>query len=458
MDLRLSTALFTGKLIAFILKVSDSGATAAPGLFALKIDSNLVKKLNDKNRLKSIIISGTNGKTTTARLTSDILKTKYKIIHNRQGSNLLRGVASTLIAKSNIFGQIGADIAIWEADEASLPEILENSNPKIVVLLNLFRDQLDRYGEINTIRTKWEKALEKLPKSTTFILNTDDPGICFLSKFTKGKVLFFGVEDKKIDLPQVENVADIKNCPNCAEKLTYSSLFSAHLGHFLCPNCQFSRPLPDVHAQKLKFKPDFSTNLELIVNNSKLKVNYNLPGLYNVYNTLAATSVAKAENISTEDIGNKLKKFSAVFGRFQTVEIKSRKITTFLIKNPAGANEIIRTISQKKNINLVAILNDKIADGRDVSWIWDTNWEKLVPNIKSIFASGIRAFDFANRFKYAEINIPETNIKTNIKKSIKFAIQNTAPQEELLILPTYTALLEVQKILSGKEQVKWHKQ
>ena len=456
-DLRLSLAILVGKITIFLNKLTGTGGTAAPGLFALKIDPSLVKKLTAKLAFGNIVISGTNGKTTTARLASDILATKFKIIHNRQGSNLLRGIASTLISKSSLAGKIPANLGLWEVDEATLPEAIENTKSKTIVLLNLFRDQLDRYGEVDTVRTKWQKTLSRFNQETTLILNADDPGISYLAKNFRGNIIYFGVEEKKLNLPPIANVADIRHCLSCGSNLSYSMLLSAHMGHYSCPKCSFKRPKPQIFASNLIFKPDFSTHTNLSLNSDILTLNYNLPGLYNVYNILAASSLCDSLKINHTKIKEKIINFSAAFGRFQTIPIGTKSVVIFLIKNPAGANEVIRALSTKNALNILALLNDKIADGRDVSWIWDTNWEILVPNIKNLAISGTRCWDLATRFKYAGIKLSKNDIYENINYSLQKSVSKLNNKDTLIILPTYTAMLEIQKVLSRLENTtKWH--
>lgn len=457
MDIRFIFALLVGKIALLILKLKGSGATAAPGLYALKIDPNFVSKISKSNKLQSIVISGTNGKTTTSRLTYDILGTKYKILHNRQGSNLLRGIASTLISQSTIFGRVNANLAIWEADEAALLPISEQIEIKALLLLNLFRDQLDRYGEIDTTRKKWEKVAASLPISSTLIVNSDDPSTNYVSTFTKAHKLFFGVETEKINLPLVENVADVKYCPNCSSKLTYKYLLSAHLGAYECSKCNFKRTSPQVKATNLNFGKNYSSKFDLNLKSKILNLKSTLPGLYNIYNLLAATSVSSTFDIDPGQIQQKIEKFTAVFGRFQKFDLGGKKIVIFLIKNPAGANEVIRTICTNNNLNVLAILNDNIADGRDVSWIWDTNWEVMTKKTKNLFTSGTRAADLALRLKYAGFQMEEDNINQNIGKSIKNALSKIKPGETLIVLPTYTSLLELQKQIATGAQ-KWQNQ
>ena len=460
MDLKLFLAILAGKSLAFVIRLFSGGATAAPGLIALKIDPDLVRKLNRKIKLGSVIVSGTNGKTTTARLTYDVLSIKYKVIHNRQGSNLLRGIASTLISNSSIFGKLKFDLAIWEVDEATLPESIKNVYPQTIVLLNLFRDQLDRYGEVDSTRTRWQKALKTLPKNTTLILNCDDPGISILEKSFAGKKIFFGVSDNQVKLPAVAIVADVKHCLVCSAGLIFTAQLSAHLGHYRCSKCNFKRPTPDISATNLMFKPDFSTSISLSSSGLTSTVNYSLPGLYNVYNVLAATAVSSRYNIDFLKVKNKIGEFSAAFGRFQKTKIKSRKLVTFLIKNPAGANEVIRTISKLSKINLLVILNDKIPDGRDVSWVWDTDWEILKDKVDNVFISGIRRFDMALRLKYAGFKLSKNNIYKEVNYSIVNTLQKLSTKDTLIVLPTYTALLDVQKTLNraGEKVSKWQKQ
>lgn len=460
MDFKLIVAIVVGKIISRFTRLTGGGATAAPGLYALKIDRNLVKKLSKKIEHGSIIVSGTNGKTTTARLIYDILSTRYKVIHNRQGSNLLRGIASTLISKSSIFGQVRANIALWEIDEATVPVAIENLSPKMIILLNLFRDQLDRYGEVDTIRQKWADTISKKSKNAVLILNADDPGISFLARSHKGQIIYFGVEDKKINLPSVSQVADIKHCLNCGASLNFSSILSAHLGHYNCPNCPIKRPKPDVSAQKLQFKKDLSVSSQFSIFNSQLSISYSLPGLYNVYNVLAATSIAHLLKFDHTLIAEKIKDFSSAFGRFQKVKVLEKNVIMFLIKNPTGANEVLRTISNTPNLNILAILNDNFADGKDVSWIWDTHWEILAGRTKRVGVSGIRKWDLANRLKYAQINLSKNSIYKDISYSIKATIKDLNNKDTLYILPTYTALLAVHKTLSKLDKgiSKWHEQ
>ncbi len=276
-DFQLTIAQIVGKIIALALKIYGSGATAAPGLYALKIDPHLVKKISEKNNLKSIVVSGTNGKTTTSRILYDIISRKYIVIHNRQGSNLLRGIASTMITNASVSGKLNYDYAVWESDEAALLPISQNIDIDVLVLLNLFRDQLDRYGEIDTTRKKWQEVVKNLKPDASLILNADDPSVNYLSKFTKAKKTFFGLATTKIDLPKIENVADVKFCPNCNGKLIYEDLYSAHLGTYRCFKCSFKRENPQVSVNSVTFNQDYSTSIKAKIKKNLFPYTTNYP-------------------------------------------------------------------------------------------------------------------------------------------------------------------------------------
>ena len=458
MDLKLITALLIGKIISILLKFTGSGATAAPGLVALKIDKDLVKKLSTRIKNGSIVISGTNGKTTTARIAFDLLSKSNNVIHNRQGSNLARGIASTLISKTSLHGKISADLGVWEVDEAVLGEAVLNLSPNTIVLLNLFRDQLDRYGEVDTILKKWKDICTTLPKTTTLIINGDDPGIASLSKTFRGKLITFGIQNMKSkNLP--EGISDVKQCPLCQKQLKFTNVTYAHLGKFQCTSCNFSNPPVKIFAENLSFAKDFSTTATLGIGSRKTQIRFPLPGVYNTYNVLAAASIALEQNIQIPEIKNSILNFTPAFGRFQKINIGGKIIYLFLIKNPAGANEVLKTLNSQTIINLVVILNDNFADGRDVSWIWDTDWKQISTKVKSLYISGNRSFDMATRLKYADFNMSKNYVYEHIKNSIESAITNMDTNDTLYILPTYTSLLAVNKILKKERGLtKWQTQ
>ncbi|MBI4037422.1 DUF1727 domain-containing protein [Candidatus Curtissbacteria bacterium] len=458
MDIKLFLALLLGKIIYHSLKIfKTSGGTAAPGLFALKIDINLVSKISRRLQSGNVLISGTNGKTTTSRMISDFLSKKFNTIHNRQGSNLMRGIASSIISKSTLSGALKEDFGIWEVDEAVLPEAIGQIRPKIVVILNLFRDQLDRYGEVDSTRKKWLRSISDADKSTTFILNADDPQVASLVGKVKGKKILFGISGKVAEnLLSKQDVADIRYCFICANKLIYKTLYFSHLGIYECSNCSLKRPDTSVTGLGITKGANFSTKFEIKIGKFTQKINLPLPGIYNVYNTLAASAVADQVGLRVNELPGKLKKFSAAFGRFQRINIDGKNVIILLIKNPTGANEVLSVLKNENIQTVLTCLNDRLADGTDVSWIWDTSWEIITGTKLNIFCSGTRAWDIALRLKYA--NMSNITVHKEISYSYNHALNKTNKNNTLIVLPTYTALLELQKHLEKSGATKWHKQ
>lgn len=412
-----------GKSVILISKLFNLGnGSTWPGHIALNLNKNFIKDILRNSKLKIILIAGTNGKTTTSKLLQSILeKDSKEVILNESGANLLNGIASALILNSNILGKLNKDYAIFEIDENTLPLILKELNPDALILLNLFRDQLDRYGEVNTIASKWKLAIDDLPQKTKLILNANDPLIAFLG--ISKKALYFGLEEKS-DLTQVEDWADSVFCPRCSSKLDFEKIYFSHIGIWNCKNCGLKTP-------------DLNLN----------KSYYPLLGVYNKHNTLAAVLTATTLGVNQNIIDASLKNFNPAFGRQEKIKIDGKNIQIFLSKNPTGFNESLRTVSHGKSLLLA--LNDRIPDGRDVSWIWDIDFENLIKNFNSIILSGDRVYDLALRIKYASSK--KFEIEENLEKAIKKALKNTSKDQTLYILPTYSAMLDIRKILTGKK-------
>ncbi len=428
--------IFLGKLLTGISKFFKLGAGSTwPGHLAILTESNILPQLTSKLNKGVILVAGTNGKTTTSKMIDEILEFKgEKIIKNEAGANLLNGMVSALINQADWLGKITADWAIFETDEATLPLVLSKVTPKIIILLNLFRDQLDRYGEVDLIAGKWREALIKLPETTTVILNADDPHIAQLGKNLAAKVIYFGLEDEKLFLAKAEHAVDSIYCPNCGEKLLFDGFFFSHLGHWQCLNCQAKRPKPD-----LSYWPNGS----------------NLKGVYNQYNTLAAVLAAKTLRVKDSDIASGLANFKPAFGRQEELKVDGKKARIILSKNPAGFNESLRVLKEfpgaKKTVLLV--LNDRIPDGRDVSWIWDVDFENMADYAQNLILSGDRVDDLALRIKYADFSQEKTLLSADLAKAIKDGLKEIKRGETLYILPTYSAMLEVRKIIAGRKLI-----
>lgn len=399
-----------------------------PGHIALKINQNFIKDLLINSNSKIILIAGTNGKTTTALMIKNVLKNNgQKIMHNESGANLINGLASSIIQNSSITGRMNQNYIVFETDENALPQILENITPHYIILLNLFRDQLDRYGEIHTIIYKWKTAIQKLPRSTTLILNADDPQIAYLADKLDLNIQYFGLNSSSHK--KIANEADSVFCPACASNLLFKSISYAHLGIWLCKSCGLQRPR--AHLTDLKKFP--------------------LNGIYNKYNALAAVLLLKNLLIDDEIIYNSFNNFLPAFGRQEIIFYRNRKTQIFLSKNPTGFNQSFETIKELGGKNILFVLNDRIPDGRDISWIWDTDLSGIV-NFENVFVSGDRCYDMGLRLKYeSHINDNKTTIFPSLQEAIDTSIDSLNKNETLFIMPTYSAMLEVRKILTGKK-------
>ncbi len=419
-NIALFFALVIAKSAGNLARLFNMGSgQTLPGLIALKIYPNLIKKLSSQIKKQKILITATNGKTTISAMTSQFLTSKkISFVNNLTGSNLPRGMASSLISKSNIFGKINLDYGVFEIDEAFLPYAIENINPQIVVLGNLFRDQLDRYGEVDAIGKKWQMALKKANKNMILVCNADDPAINFCSKSFSGKKIFYYVKDE-----DKKQKTDYYYSDNTANK-----------------------PKIDFYATSI----NQAKNISFKLNNSKFKYDFNILGVYNIYNILAATLTLKTIGFDQNEILKSIKNFKPVFGRMESFKINNKKFEMILIKNPAGANAVLNSLDKKAQYFILA-LNDKIADGTDVSWIWDTDWEKI-KKAKEIYFTGNRKYAIALRLKYA--GFLSGKIFNNYWEAINLIAKKTPSSEKIYILPSYTAMLEIRKILENKKIVR----
>lgn len=432
-------AILVGKIILFLTKIFKiGGGSAAPGYYALKIDPNLISQLIAQIP-ENIVVTGTNGKTTTARLLNHLVKSEnIKTIRNQTGSNLERGIASSLISNSNFLGRINSiDLGIWELDEAAFNPLASIINPQILVFLNVFRDQLDRYGEIDSVVKKWETTLKSLKKETLLILNQDDHNVAKLANEFGGTYQFFSVAGYSIKGESLESNSKTKSS--------------------------------DFEAKKIKIKGLSGTSFQLTINNEQLTMNLPIPGIYHIYDFLAAFAVGFNLNLDPQKMLTSLKNYSPAFGRFEKFSFANRDWKAnskpglqsqigyiFLIKNPAGATQVFETVAPeiKENDRLLLALNDNFADGTDVSWIWDAEWERLqrAPgwegNRLQVICSGKRAQDLAVRLKYAGFNPEQITVINNLERGYEEAEKDL--EGSLFILPTYTAMLELQNILVKK--------
>jgi lipid II isoglutaminyl synthase (glutamine-hydrolysing) len=420
------------------------GGTTVPGKLLWKLDPGAVDRLAARLPLGSAVVSATNGKTTTAAMTASILGRRVKLAHNRAGANLMSGVASTLIDAR------AAELGLFEVDEAALPEVIARLKPGAVCLGNLFRDQLDRYGELEHVAEGWRAAVEALPTTTALAVNGDDPQVGDLARERTGAIVF-GLDDPRIARPSLQHAADSKYCIRCGTPYEYAAAYVGHLGDYRCPACGHGRPRLDVLARELELNGLESVAFTLLTPKGSRRVELRVPGLYNVYNALAAASLALALGAPLDEIASGLGSFRAAFGRFERIAVGDRRLLMLLIKNPAGANEAVRTIvdGAAPTVAVVA-LNDAIADGRDVSWIWDVDFEPLLAGLHRLVATGDRAAELALRFKYGGLDPDAIEVVPSLDRGLDRGLELVPPGGELVVLPTYTAMLALRKIVADR--------
>jgi UDP-N-acetylmuramyl tripeptide synthase len=438
MSVRKTAAVWAGKATGSLSRITRrGGGTTLPGDVARAIDPRILTELTDDLTQGSVVITGTNGKTTTSRLITWLLEgTGKRVVSNRAGANLIFGVTAAALRKAGAGGRLKADWGVFEIDEASLPKAVEEIQPKATLVLNLFRDQLDRYGELESIAKKIEKALSTT--EATAILNADDPRVAEIGLNLPNKPLWFGLDDTSIASKQLPHAADARTCPRCGSSLIFDAVYVGHDGVYRCPNNDFQRPKPDITATDITLNGFDS--IAMTINATRIEMP--LGGLYNVYNVLAAYATACSLNIDGAYSAQRLKTFKAAFGRQERIDFRGRHLILVLSKNPAGFNETVRTaVDMAHGRNFILGLNDRKADGTDVSWIWDVDFEQLKGKAKTVIPAGNRAYDLAVRLKYAGVvaQPPETDPG----KALDALIKNTSEGDTAHVLCTYTAMLDL---------------
>ena len=456
---RLVAALAAAKVAgAGIRRVGRGGGTAAPGLVADRIDPELLRKLAARLDRGAIVVAGTNGKTTTSRMVADILEADgLRVAHNRSGSNLVRGVVSALAERASVGGDPRADAAVIETDEAAFPEIVRLLQPRVILLNNLFRDQLDRYGELNTIATKWRTALERLPAATTVVVNGDDPTLAAISEGIAARRVAFGLDDPNplFHLAAVPHAADATVCRACGRDLAYATLYSAHLGDWRCDGCGRRRPELVVVGRGIVLEGVDALRVTVERRGDRpasLPLRVAVPGLYNVYNTVAAVAATSTFGVPDAAIERATADFRSAFGRIERVSFRGRTIVMALVKNPVGFNETLRMLTVGTgglDVPTLIAINDLTADGRDVSWLWDVDFELLATGDGPLYTTGLRGTDMANRLKYAGVPAARLHpLEDDLARGLQAFVEQVPEGQVGYVLPTYTAMLGLRRTLA----------
>jgi len=446
---KLAVARATGALSR---RSGRGGGTTLPGRVLLRLAPDAIERLGAGLEDGATIVSATNGKTTTAGMIAAALRAAGRSpVHNRAGSNMSWGVATALLEQDGSEG-------LFEVDEAWLPRIAAALDPKLVVLGNLFRDQLDRYGELERLADEWGRLVAERAGRTRFVLCADDPLVADLGRDRELRrregITYFGVDDPGVALGELQHAHDAKHCRRCGALYAYERAFVGHLGHYRCRNCGAERPAPDVVATRVSLEGMRGSTAEVRTPDGEVDLRLPLPGLYNVYNALAALAAARELGVSIADAARGIAATEAAFGRVETIAVGEVALSIMLIKNPAGANEVIRTLGLEAGadgdgaLDLWIALNDRIADGRDISWVWDADFELLAGAARRVTCAGTRAAEMAVRLKYAGLEVERIEVEESIERSLDAALATS--DGRLVALPTYTALIELRRLISAR--------
>lgn len=453
----LGVAVATARTAGRVARLRGHGGTSLPGKLLTRLRPDAILRMASGLEHGSVVLSATNGKTTTAALIASILERHdRRLVHNRQGANMTGGIAATLLGAWRR-GALDGDQGLFEVDEFWLTDLVPRLRPRVLLLANLFRDQLDRYGELETIADRWRDLVTSpAAAGTRLVLGADDPAVADLG-IGRDDVLYFGVEDESVSLGAADHASDTTNCRVCGAGYAYTASFVGHLGHYACERCGHRRPTPTVTAVRLRLDGTRGAHVRIALPDTEIDVHLRLPGLYNVYNALAAAATAHALGVPATTIAAGLEATDAAFGRAETVTVGGRELQLLLVKNPAGANEVVRTLAlDGDELDLLSVLNDRIADGRDVSWVWDADYELLAPKVRHVTCGGTRAAEMAVRWKYAGVPTDRITVveatggggrgsRSGIGASLDAALR-TAPDDldrPLYAVPTYTAMLEL---------------
>jgi UDP-N-acetylmuramyl tripeptide synthase len=458
-SLRTRAGVVAAKLAAASSRgLRRGGGTAVGGLAGLKVAPAMALELASTLGHGSVLVTGTNGKTTTSHLLAAMARTAgWGVVANASGSNLMRGLAGSLAAAAGAAGTVpGArdSLGIFEVDEAVLPAAIEQLRPAAVVFLDLFRDQLDRYGEVDAIAARWREALGRVSPDMTLILNADDPAVASLGENARQSCVYFGVNDAALNLGRVEHAADSINC-TCGAAYDYGIAYYGHIGHWRCPNCGRARPATQVTARDVDLADGRRSAFSIGAPGGGMRLEMGLGGLYNVYNALAAIAAALSLGIPDTAVTSALAGAAAAFGRQEAFSIDGRRVEVFLGKNPAGLNQVLSTLSlDPARCAALFALNDGIADGRDVSWIWDADYEVLAHQFEHVIVTGIRADEMALRLKYAEWSEETLVVVDDFAAALDRALEATPPGGCLTVVPTYTAMLVLREMLARRAGTK----
>ncbi|MGZ3665670.1 MAG: MurT ligase domain-containing protein [Ktedonobacterales bacterium] len=450
---RLALALSAGKMAGTtgrLLRIG--GGTSFPGVIARRIDPGVLRKVVGASPARKVVVCGSNGKTTTCRMITAISQASgRRVTQNRTGSNLLPGVTAVAVNGASVFGRLDADVLVFEIDEATIRHAVPEIEPDVVVVNNIFRDQLDRYGELYSVAAALETMIRNLPPEATVILNGDDPMVAGFAPDAQAKRLYFGLRTDDVGTQVPEHAADTIRCVRCQHDLDYTKAYISHLGAYRCPNCGYARPPLDIAVTHADLSPVGISTIGLETPAGPLSLRLPLPGLHNVYNAAGAVAAALAMGLDLSAADGALAGLRPAFGRLEDIQAGDKQIVLAFVKNPISYNTTLRTILQRPGKkHVLSAHSNAETDGEDFAWLWDIDLEELTPQLASLVTSGTKAEELAMRFKYA--GVPEDQIQTiqDRTAALDAALANVEPGGTLYILSGYTPLHELRRTMQQR--------
>jgi lipid II isoglutaminyl synthase (glutamine-hydrolysing) len=451
---RLTLALAAGKAAGTASKILGvGGGTSFPGTVARWIDPRVLEKVVVASHAGKVVVTGSNGKTTTCRMIAALAHASgLKVTQNRAGSNLLQGVTSAAVAGTDLLGRMDAQLLLLEVDEATVRLVNPELRPDIILVTNIFRDQLDRFGELYSMAKGLEAVIEALPASATVVLNGDDPLVASLAPGARARRLYFGIRADGVGSVVPEHAADTIRCMRCQHPLSYRVAYLSHLGDYRCPECQDTRPFLDVAVSAVRSAPGTGSELTLETPEGTFPLQVPLPGLHNVYNAAAAVACSTALSLPRPLEPGKARQALAglrpAFGRLEEIRAGERRVMLAFVKNPTSYNTTMREVLQRPGRkHVLAAHSNTVVDGEDFAWLWDVDLEQLVPQLASLTISGTRAEEVMLRFKYAGADPALARVMPDRAAALKRALIRTPPGESLYIFAGYTPMRELRSIM-----------
>ncbi|GCF07778.1 MurT ligase domain-containing protein [Dictyobacter arantiisoli] len=456
---RLAFAISAGKIAGASGRLFHiGGGTSLPGMIARRIDPNVLKSVVGDSKAKKIVITGSNGKTTTARMTAAIADAAgHRVSQNRTGSNLLQGVTSVAVNFADLFGRLESDVLLFEIDEATIPLAVPEIQPDVVVITNIFRDQLDRYGELYSVAQALNSMLESLPETATILLNGNDPQVANFGVNAKARRIFYGLETKDIGTPVPEQSADIIRCIHCNSDFLYEVAYMSHLGLYRCPECGYTLPPLDVAVTSaaLADNGEGPSHIKLRTPLGEMKLDIPLPGVHNIYNATAAIGAAVALGFPLDSVQTAMNNVRTAFGRMEKIQAGDKTIFLSFVKNPTSFNLMLRLIAKHEGKkHLLLSMSHTVVDGQDFAWLWDVELEDIAPDILDAVCSGNKSEELALRLKYAEIPTDKIIEVEDREAALDEAIKNVEPGGTLYIMSGYTPTQELRRIMQKRGWVK----